>query len=61
MHCCRGHLSQALSNIDSPLSNIRGLCVTLSNIFFKAFVLGKSDRENQLGCLRRKEKLTTKS
>ena len=26
VHCCRGHLSQALSNIDSPLSNIRGLC-----------------------------------
>ena len=31
-------------------------CVTLANILLKAFVLDKSDKEKQLGCLRRREK-----
>ena len=52
LHCCRAHLSQALSRIDSAMSIIQGACVTLSNILLKSFVLDNSDKERQLGCLR---------
>ena len=48
LHCCRAHLSQALYCIDSPVVAILGACVTLLNIFFKAFVLDISDKERQL-------------
>lgn len=61
LHCCRAHLSQALASIDSPMVAIQGACLTLSNIFLKAFVLDNSDKERQLGCLRRKEKLLGKN
>lgn len=61
LHCCRAHLSQALARIDSPMVVIQGACVTLSNILLKAFVLDNSDKERQLGCLRRKEKLSAKN
>ena len=39
LHCCRAHLSQALYCFDSPVVAIQGACLTLSNIFLKAFVL----------------------
>ena len=52
LHCCRAHLSQALYCIDSPVVAIQEACLTLSNIFWKAFVLDNSDKERQLGCLR---------
>ena len=57
-HCCRTHLSQALAHISSPMVEVEGACVTLSKIFLKAFVLDKNDKERQLGCLRRSEKLS---
>jgi hypothetical protein len=58
LRCCRVHLSQAISLIDSPMAIIHGACVTLANIFLKSFVLDKSDKEKRLGCLRRQEKLS---
>ncbi|XP_076823715.1 uncharacterized protein LOC143469759 [Clavelina lepadiformis] len=61
LHCCRAHLSHALRRIDSPMVVIQGACLTLSNILLKAFVLDNSDKERQLGCFRRKEKLSTKN
>ena len=61
LHCCRVHLSQALSRIDSPVAIIQRACVTLSNILLKSFVPDNSDKERQLGCLRRKEKLSSQN
>ena len=61
LHCCRAHLSQVLYCIDSLVVAIQGACLTLSNIFLKAFVLDNSDKVRQLGCLRRKEKLSAKN
>ena len=46
-----------LSYIDAPISDNVQACHTLANVLMKAFVLDKSDREKQIGCLRRKEKL----
>ena len=41
------------------MAKIKGACFSMSNsnIIFKAFVLNHSDKEKQLGCLTRKEKL----
>ena len=39
LHCCRAHLSQALSRIDSPVAIIQGACVTLSNILLKSCLI----------------------
>ncbi|CAK8688385.1 unnamed protein product [Clavelina lepadiformis] len=61
LHCCRAHLSHALRRIDSSMIVIQGACLTLSNILLKAFVLDNSDKERQLGRLKRKEKLSTKN
>ena len=36
LHCCRAHLSQNLSRIDSPMAISQGVCVTLSNILLKS-------------------------
>ena len=55
---CRNYLKRLYSNIDAPIANIADACLTLSNIILKAFVLNDSDRERELGCLRRKEKLS---
>ena len=55
---CKNYLERLFSNINSPLSSISGACSTISNIILKAFVLNNSDKEKQLGCLRRQEKLT---
>ena len=41
------------------MAKIKGACFSMSNIIFKAFVLNHSDKEKQLGCLRRKEKLSS--
>ena len=54
-HCCRTHVSQILAHINSPMARIKPACMTMSNILLKAFVLDKSDKEKQLGCLRRRE------
>ena len=57
---CRNYLKRLFSYIDAPIASIPDACLTLSNIILKAFVLNTSDRERELGCLRRKEKLSLK-
>ena len=59
LHCCRAHLIQILSCIDSPMALIKEACFSMSNILLKAFVLDHSDKDRQLGCLRRREKLSS--
>ena len=50
---CRIHLSNVLANINSPMAPIQGAFVSLSYVLFQAFLLDKSDKERQLGCLRK--------
>ena len=57
--CCRAHLIQILSCIDSPMALIKEAYFSMSNILLKAFVLDHSDKDRQLGCLRRREKLSS--
>ena len=57
---CAEYFRNLLSHIDAPLSENNAACRTLSNLVFKARVIAASDRENVLGCLRRKEKLAEK-
>ena len=54
---CTKYVRNLLSFVDSPISSNRNLCKHLTNFMFKADVLNRSDKENLLGCLRRKEKL----
>ena len=56
---CGKYFRRLLSLIDCPIAKITKACLTLSNTLFKGFVLNSSDRESSLGCLRRKEKLST--
>ena len=56
---CRLFLSKLLSYISAPFASNPDACRTLSNIIMKAFVLDKSDKEREQGCLRRREKLST--
>ena len=46
-----------LSFVDAPLAQSWAASCTLVNTLLKAQVIHNSDREQQLGCLRRKEKL----
>ena len=56
------YLKRLYSCIDAPIANISDAHLTIFiNIVPKAFVLNNSDRERELGCLRRKEKLSSKS
>ena len=57
---CWIYFQKLLSLIDTPLSKNVAACRTLTNLIFKARVITESDRENVLGCLRRKEKLSSK-
>ena len=57
---CISYFKRLISHIDAPMAAINGACRTLSNLVFKARVVAVSDRENTLGCLRRKEKLSAK-
>ena len=57
---CRKYVSKLFSFINAPFSNNPDVCRTLANIILKAFVLDKSDKEREQGCLRRKEKLSLK-
>ena len=54
---CRQYLTSLLSSVDTPLSNNVMACRTVANVLLKAHVLHHSDREQELGCLRRREKL----
>ena len=48
---CRSYLMELLPFI--------GACQSLANIFLKSFVIAKSDKEQSIDCLRRKEKLSS--
>jgi hypothetical protein len=54
---CRKYVANLLSSVDAPLSNNAMACRTVANVLLKAHVLHHSDREKELGCLRRREKL----
>jgi len=54
---CRQYIARLLSNVDATLSSNALACRTVANVLLKAHVLHHSDREQQLGCLRRREKL----
>ena len=58
---CRNFLKRLYACIDAPIATISDAGLTMSNIMLKAFVLNNSDCERELGCLRRKEKLSSKS
>ena len=57
-NCCT-YFRKLLSCIDAPIAQNEKVCKTLTNVIFKAYVLNNSDREKQIGCLRRKEKLSS--
>ena len=54
---CRKYVSTLLSYVDAALANNVMACRTVANVLLKAHVLHCSDKEQQLGCLRRREKL----
>ena len=56
---CRTYIAKLLSYIETPVASDEAACRTMANILMKAQVLDSSDREKDLGCLRRKEKLNT--
>ena len=55
---CRSYLKKCFAYVASPLAKKEKACHTLANIILKAFVLNHSDKERELGCLRRREKLS---
>ena len=57
---CRKYLTKLFGLINAQLASNSDACRTLANIILKAFVLNNSDREREIGCLRRKEKLSDK-
>ena len=56
-NCCN-YFRKLISRIDATISNDQRVCQTLTNVIYKGYVLNNSDRERELGCLRRKEKLS---
>ena len=52
---CRKYFKRVIGKIDAPIANDNTACNTITNILFKAFVNNNSDRQSELGCLRRKE------
>ena len=56
---CTIYFRKLLSFVDSPYSSDVAVCKRLTNVLFKAEVLHLSDKENELDCLRRKEKLVS--
>ena len=56
---CGRYFQRLLALINSPMANNERACSTLKNTLFKGFVLNNSDNERQVGCLRRREKLST--
>ena len=55
---CGNYMLKLLEMVNSSLARNKSACKSLKNILFKAYVLNHSDRENELGCLRRREKLS---
>ena len=58
---CRIYFTKLLQLIHAPIAEHVIACRTLANIIMKAFVTANSDREQTQGCLRRKEKLASKT
>jgi hypothetical protein len=54
---CRKFVATLLSYVDAPIANNNLACRTVINVLLKAHVIHHSDREQELGCLRRREKL----
>jgi len=54
---CRKFIATLLSYVDAPLADNIMACRTVANVLLKPHVLHGSDREQELGCLRRREKL----
>ena len=54
---CGKYVAKLLEMVNSSMAKNKRACQSLKNILFKAYVLNCSDRENELGCLRRQEKL----
>ena len=54
---CRNYVATLLSHVDAPIANNIMACRTVVNVLLKAHVIHQSDREQELGCLRRREKL----
>ena len=46
------------SYIDSGIANNPNACKSLVDILLKSFVTANSDKEQRVGCLRQKEKLS---
>ena len=55
---CTQYVVKLLQLIDVPFADDQKICRTLINTLTKAYVLNESDREKQMGCLRRQEKLS---
>ena len=51
---CRTYLKKCFSHVSSLLAKNEKACHSLANIILKAFVVDNSDKERELGCLRRK-------
>ena len=55
---CGKYFQRLLALINSPMAKNEKACSTLKNTLVKGFVLHNSDNEKQVGCLRRREKLS---
>ena len=56
---CQRYVSKLLQLIDVLFTPDEKICRTKINVMSKAYVLNVSDREKQVGSLRRKEKLSS--
>ena len=46
--CCRTHIIQILTDINSTMARVKPACVAMSNILLEAFVLDKNDNKRSL-------------
>ena len=58
---CTVYFKILISYIDASISQNGNACQTVTNVVYKAYALNNSDSERELGCLRRKEKLSNNS
>ena len=57
---CRKYLTKLFGLVNAQMAANTDACRSLANVILKAFVLDNSDREREMGCLRRREKLSGK-
>lgn len=55
---CGNYVAKLFSLIDSPMAQNKKACHSLKNILFKAYASHNNEREREVGCLRRQEKLS---